>query len=131
MKELHHLTDLQIQILDVFWARGEATVADVHQELLPSTGLARKTVGTLVARLEKQDVLAYRAEGREHVYRATVTRGEVRRATVRNVLHRLFGGSVPALLSHALQADEVRPGDIEKVHELLSAFNEEEAPHAR
>lgn len=130
MKELHHLTDLQIQILDVFWARGEATVADVHQALR-STDLARKTVGTLVGRLEKQGVLAYRLEGREHVYRATVTRGEVRRAAVRNVLHRLFGGSVPALLSHALQADEVRPGDIEMVQEMLSAFNEEESRDAR
>ena len=130
MKELHHLTDLQIEILNVIWTRGEATVADVHQGLAEHD-LARKTVGTLMMRLEKQGVLEYRVDGREHVYRATVSRGEVGRATVRNVLQRLFAGSVPVLLSHALEVDEVHPGDLDKVREMLNAWDAEEGRHAQ
>lgn len=129
MKQLHHLTDIQLEILNVIWARGEATVAQVHDALIEHTGQARKTVGTLMARLEKQGVLAYRVDAREHVYRATVSRGEVGRATVSNVLQRLFGGSVPALLSHALQGDEVDPGDVEKVRQLLDAWDKEDGRH--
>ena len=49
MKQLHALTDLQLAIMGVVWERREATVGDVHAALLDETGLARKTIGTLLA----------------------------------------------------------------------------------
>ena len=128
MKELHQLTDLQLEIMDVVWERGRTTVAEVHEALLPRTGLARKTIGTLMGRLEKQGILAYDTDGREYVYRAAVSRGEVGRAKVGNLLSRLFQGNVSALLSHALEREEVRPGDVERVREMIDRWERGEEP---
>ena len=129
MKELHALTDLQLAIMEAVWRRGEATASEVHQDVVDSTGIARKTVGTLLARLENQGVLEHRVDGREFVFRPAVSRQEVRRATVHNVLHRLFHGSLPALVSHALESEEVAAGDLEKVQELIAgARRREEEP---
>ena len=125
MKELHRLTDLQIDVLDVLWKRGEATVGDVHQALEDKTRLARKTVGTLLFRLEQQGVIGHREEGREYVYAARVTREQVERAAVGSVLGRLFGGDVAAMVSHALRADEVAPGDVERLRAMLERWNAE------
>ena len=125
MKELHRLTDLQIEVLGVLWKRGEATVAEVHQALEPATGLARKTIGTLLFRLEQQGVIAHREDGREYLYRACVTREQVERAAVGSVLGRLFGGDVAAMVSHALRAEEVEPGDVERVREMLERWTAE------
>ena len=123
MKELSQITDLQLEIMDVLWARGEATVAEVHDALVERTGLARKTIGTLLGRLEKQGVLAHREEGREFVFRATVPRSAVARATVDNVVSRVFRGDVAAMVSHALEAGEVREGDVERIRELLDRWS--------
>jgi BlaI family penicillinase repressor len=123
VKELHQLTDLQLTIMDVIWRRREATVSDVH-DAIAERGLARKTIGTLIARLEQQGLLTHREEGREYVYRATVSRGDVGRATVRNVIARLFAGDVPSFVSQALDADQVRPGDVERVRELLDEWEQ-------
>jgi predicted transcriptional regulator len=125
MKELHRLTDLQIEVLGVLWKRGEATVAEVHQALEPATGLARKTIGTLLFRLEQQGVIAHREDGREYLYRSCVTREQVERAAVGSVLGRLFGGDVAAMVSHALRAEEVEPGDVERVREMLERWTAE------
>lgn len=125
MKELHRLTELQIEVLGVLWKRGEATVADVHQALEPATGLARKTIGTLLFRLEQQGVVGHREDGREYVYRARATREQVERATVGSVLGRLFRGDVAAMVSHALRAEEVEPGDVERVKEMLDRWTAE------
>lgn len=125
VSELHRLTDLQTEVLGVLWKRGEATVADVHQALEHSTGLARKTIGTLLFRLERQGVISHREEGREYVYRARVTREQVERATVGSVLGRLFGGDVTAMVSHALRAEEVEPGDVERLREMLDRWTAE------
>jgi BlaI family penicillinase repressor len=123
MKELHRLTDLQVEILGVLWRKGEATVADVHQALEPSTALARKTIGTLLFRLEQQGVVGHREEGREYVYSARATREEVERAAVGSVLGRLFRGDVAAMVSHALRAEEVEPGDVERLKVMLERWS--------
>ena len=125
MNQLHRLTDLQTEVLGVLWSRGEATVADVHQALEPHTGLARKTIGTLLFRLERQGVIGHREEGREYVYSARVSREQVERATVGSVLGRLFRGDVAAMVSHALRADEVEPGDVERLKEMLNRWTAE------
>jgi len=125
VKELHRLTELQVQVLEVLWTRGEATVAGVHDALEPSTGLARKTIGTLLFRLEQQGVIGHREDGREYVYAARVTREQVERATVGSVLGRLFRGDVAAMVSHALRTEEVRPGDVERLKEMLERWSAE------
>lgn len=120
-KELHRLTDLQLEIMNVVWARGEATVAEVHGALEERLGLARKTVGTLLFRLEGQGVLTHREEGREYVYAAAVSRDAVERATVGSVLRRIFHGNLAAMVSHALDAEDVKPGDVERLRRMLTA----------
>lgn len=121
-KNLHELTDLQLAIMQEVWNRGTATVTDVHEALLDATALAKKTIGTMMMRLEKQGFLAHSAEGREFVYEPAVTRDEVGRAKMRNVLDGVFGGSLPALVSHALEAKDVAPGDVERVRALISQW---------
>jgi BlaI family transcriptional regulator, penicillinase repressor len=122
VKDLHELTDIQLAIMDVVWERGAATVTDVHETLFDSTAQAKKTIGTMMARLEKQGFLTHRESGREFVYEPGVTKDEVGTAKVRNVLQRLFGGSLPALVSHALRSEEVAPGDAERVASLVAEW---------
>jgi len=119
-KDLHLLTDLQLAIMREVWKRRTASVTDVYASLLEETGLAKKSIGTMMARLEGQGFLSHRAEGREFLYTPRVTREEVGRAKVRNVLEVLFGGNLPALVSHALESKDVAPGDVERVRALIS-----------
>jgi BlaI family transcriptional regulator, penicillinase repressor len=122
-KDLHELTDLQLAIMQEVWSRGTATVTDVHEALLKTTDLAKKTIGTMMTRLEKQGFLVHYADGREFVYEPTVTRRDVGRAKMRNVLDGLFGGSLPALVSHALEAKDIQPGDVDRVRALIAEFD--------
>ena len=59
------LTELQLEILDVIWERGESTVAEVAEALLERRALAITTVATLLSRLQKRGVLTHRTEGRQ------------------------------------------------------------------
>lgn len=130
-KNLHELTDLQLAIMKEIWSRGTATVTDVYEALIGSTALAKKTVGTMMARLEKQGFLAHYVEGREFIYEPTVTRYEVARAKMRNTLDNLFGGSLPALVSHALEAKDVAEGDVERVRALIAEWEKKDKKKER
>ncbi len=121
MHDAGGLTGLQLSILDVLWDREEATTQDVWEHLNRDRTLALTTVATLLSRLERKSVLTHRRDGRQYVYRATVTRSEVRRSKVRELTATLFGGDVTALLSHLVWADEVEADELELIRELIDA----------
>ena len=107
--------------MDAIWRRGPATVADVHHEIRGAR-LARKTVATILSRLEEQGLITHRIQGREFVYSARVTREQVARAKLRSMIDYVLRGSTPSLIRYALEAEEVAPGDIENVEAVLRKY---------
>lgn len=115
-----HLTDLQLAIVRVLWERGECTVIEVQEALLPARRLAQTTVATILSRLEKRGVVEHRAAGRQFVYRPRVTEPEVRRSMVTELTALLFDGSPAALISHLLAEREIAPDDLSEVKRLIA-----------
>jgi len=113
------LTELQVAILGILWERGEATTQEVHDELNVDRELALTTVATLLTRLEKKGVLAHRKEGRQHVYRATVSQGDVRRSKIRELTETLFDGDRAALVNHLVGSDAVTADDLSRIRSLI------------
>lgn len=126
---MFQITDLQLDILRVLWRRDEATVAEVHGDLPSHRQLAASTVATLLARLEKRGLISHRTAGRRHVYRATISEDQVRRSVLDTVTEGVFGGDIAAIVSHLLDARSVRPGDLQRVRELLDEMETKGEPH--
>lgn len=114
------LSELQLDVMRVLW-RGDASVADVAAALADSRGLAHTTVATVLTRLAKRGVVAARRDGRQLVYRATVSEPQVRRSMVGDLIQSLFKGDPRALLAHLVSEEDVAPGDLAKVQALLAA----------
>jgi predicted transcriptional regulator len=121
MTEQHQLTDLQVAIMRVLWDRSQATVAEIHEALLPERGLAPTTVATLLSRLEKRGIVKHRSASRQYVYYPAISESEVRRSMVSDLAERLFDGDVAELVSHLLSEREMSAGDLEKVKELIAS----------
>ena len=119
MARTHHLGELQLAIMRVLWERGEATVADVHQGLERPWRRALTTVATMLSKMEKKGVVEHRTEGRQFVYRATVSEREVRRSMVSDLTSRLFEGNAAALVSHLIDEQGIDPEELAALRELL------------
>ena len=124
MQDTVGLTGLQLSILRVLWERGEATTQDVWEHLTRRRPLALTTVATLMSRLERKQVLTHRRDGRQYVYRATVTRAEVRRSKVKELTETLFSGDPAVLLHHLVRADDVDPEELRRIRKLVDAAME-------
>ncbi|MGH7503270.1 MAG: BlaI/MecI/CopY family transcriptional regulator [Longimicrobiales bacterium] len=121
----HALTGLQLALVRVLWERGSATVVEVQEALREERPLAQTTVATLLSRLEKRGVVAYRTEGRQYVYRALITEDEVRGSVLEEVTERLFHGDVATLVSHLISGTEVDARELARVRELIEARERE------
>jgi predicted transcriptional regulator len=119
------LTALQLAVMRVLWGLGEATVVEVQEGLRAERALAQTTVATLLSRLEKRGVVAYRTEGRQYVYRALISEEDVRGSVLAEVTDRLFHGDLTTLVSHLLAGVEVNAAELTKVRELIEARERE------
>ncbi len=119
------LSDLQLDILRVLWRAGEATVSEVHSALAEHRTLAATTVSTLLKRLEKYGRVTHRTEGRQFIYRASLSEEEAKHSMLSELTTRLFAGDVSELLNHLLRAQEMQPGDLERIKQLIAARERE------
>ena len=126
MEASYHLGDLQLAIMRVLWARGETTVADVHETLEPERGLALTTIATMLAKMEKKGVVDHRADGRKFIYRPLVSEELVQRSMVADLTSQLFRGNIPALVNHLLSEHDIRPQELAQLRELIDAHEREE-----
>ncbi len=108
----HTLGDLQHAIMAVLWGNGEATTAEVHQALQASRGLAFTTIATMLRKMEEKGVVSHRSEGRQFIYRPTVTEDQVRRSMVGELVERLFSGDPKALLAHLVSEHEIDAAEL-------------------
>lgn len=124
-KDAPRLTPPQLDIVKVLWERSEATVVDIHQALQAKRPLATTTIATLLSRLEKRGLVAYRTEGRQYVYRAVIQEHDARQHALVEVTKGLFAGDVATMVSQLLSSHELRPGDLARVRELIDAKEQE------
>jgi len=116
----------ELEIMQVVWEMGEATVQDVCDRL--ERAAAYSTVLTMMRTLETKGLLNHRVVGRTFVYRPQVPREEVRAALVHEMREVLFGGSAAMLVSSMLSHS---PMSAEELAELRAILNRGEAKGAK
>lgn len=120
MTQTHRLGDLQLAIMEVLWGREQATVAQVHQDLLPTRGLALTTIATMLSKMEKKGVLSHTKNGRQFIYRPTVARHEVQSTMVGDLIERLFAGDATSLVNHLLTEGEIDSRELDQIKEMIA-----------
>ena len=123
--------DLQLAILEVLWQRGEATVTQVHTDLLPTRGPRPTTISTTLSKMEKRGLVSHRDEGRTYVYRAMVQKGEIRRSMMTDVIERAFSGRAADMVSMLLREGDFDPDELDELRAQLAARVDEMSGPAR
>jgi len=125
VQEAVALTGLQLAVLDVIWEHGEASTHDVWSTVCDQRPLALTTVATILSRLERKNVLLHRREGRHYVYRATMSREDVRRSKIRELTDTLFDGDPVDLLGHLVAANGIDDERRRRIRALLDGRGSE------
>jgi predicted transcriptional regulator len=123
MADPSQLSKRERQIMDVIYAHGEATIAQVHAELPdpPMHGALR----TLVRIMDEKGHLTHRQEGREFVYRSTQPRGRAARSALGRVLDVFYNGSLEkAVAAHLSDPGRVRKLSLDELQRLSDLIEE-------
>jgi len=101
-KELPTPTDRELEILNILWDAGPATVRQVHDKLSPSKPSQYTTTLKLIQIMSDKGLLSRFDRDGAHVYRPMIDREHVRRRLASSLMKRAFGGSLHQLMVGAL-----------------------------
>ena len=107
------LTNAEHRIMEVIWAKGSATVADVVEALKGED--AYTTILTLMRILKEKGYLSSRKEGRAFVFVPRVDRDTVARKAVNQLLSKFFAGSPSELVLSFLREEELTPEELDAI----------------
>jgi BlaI family transcriptional regulator, penicillinase repressor len=118
-------SDSQVEVLNVIWDRGEATVGEVWQAISAQRPVARNTVLTLVARLEEKGWLRRHAEGNVLRYSAVVPQETGLRQIARRLVDTAFRGSTEGLIMTLLESENLSESQSERIRTMLERARRE------
>lgn len=107
------LTPLELRIMQVLWAGGPLPVQAVQERL--GDELAYTTVQTMLNVLQRKGHVARTLVGRAYEYRPLQNRDAALGGAVRDLLNRMFDGSVEGLVMNMIRTKQI---DSTKLAEL-------------
>src|SRR5258706_590113 len=117
------LTNAEHRIMEVIWARGAATVAEVVEALEGKD--AYTTILTLMRILKDKGYLTSRKEGRAFVFVPRVDRDTIARKAVDQLLSKFFSGSPSELVLSFLREEELTPEVIDAIKQKIADSKED------
>jgi BlaI family transcriptional regulator, penicillinase repressor len=118
------LTPAQLEIMNLFWERGELGVAQVWKLLSARRKVARNTVQTMLTRLVERGWLLARPEGKAFCFRASRPRKSTLRRMVSQLLDTAFDGSASGMVMALLEARRLSPDEAQHIRTLIDRSQE-------
>jgi predicted transcriptional regulator len=117
------LTPLELEIMQVLWDGGPATVGEAQTRL--GGQLAYTTVQTMLGVLLKKKKVRRQLSGRAYVYRPAISREGAMAGALSDLLARMFGGSAEALLMSLIDTRQITAEEIARASRLLELGEED------
>lgn len=115
------LTEAELRIMDVLWAKGSGTVQQVLDALPQKPALAYNSVLTTIRVLEKKGYVEHSKDGRAHIYLPLVEQQEATRSEIRHLVGRFFRDSHDALVLNILEDRGIAPEELAKLRQMLDS----------
>src|ERR1043165_6857455 len=117
-------TESELEILQTLWAKGVATVREVHEDLARTKDVGYTTTLKLMQIMHEKGLVKRDDSMRTHVYQAAVNKEKTQKHMLNKMIDTLFGGSPTQLVIQALGDGEHRATheELEKIQQMLDSL---------
>lgn len=113
-------TESELEILQILWNKGLATVREVHEDLAQIKDVGYTTTLKLMQIMHEKGLVKRDDSMRTHVYQAAVNKERTQKHLLNKMIDSLFGGSPTQLVIQALGEHKASVEEIEKIQSLLN-----------
>ena len=122
VKKAVHPTKAELAILRVLWTEGPLSVRDVQAILDRSKPTGYTTVLKTMQIMADKGLVDRDDTVRPQIYRPRYSEDRTQKQLLTDIIQRVYGGSVKALVLHAIGTQKPSAEDLEKITKLLDRF---------
>ena len=124
--KLPKLTKLEMQIMEVLWSRGHATIRDIQEAFPKRNRPAYTTIQTTVYRLEtKKTLRRARKISHAHVFEALISRSQAQGRLIDELLS-LLGDRLQPVMAHLIDSRRLTLEHIREAEQTILARGDDE-----
>ena len=116
-------TDKELEIMQIVWEMGEATVKEIQGRLPGEPHY--NSVLTIIRVLERKGHLVHRAEGKTYFYQAGESKENSHARLLRHLVDQVFGGSAASVVLNLVQAGDLTPKDLDDIRSKVARMRKE------
>ncbi len=120
MKELKHLPEAELKIMEIVWSLKPPVTA---MEVEKNAGMKWKTTSvlTFLSRLCEKGFLTREKDGRQNLYTPVVAKADYLQNEGKSFVKRMYGGSVKNLVASLSDAGALSDDDITELRAFLDS----------
>jgi predicted transcriptional regulator len=112
-------TEGELEILQVLWNKGKATVRDVHETLAVFKDSGYTTTLKLMQIMHEKGLVTRDDSSKTHIYQANVSKESTQQQMVGKMISSLFSGSSTQLVMQALGNQTPSAAELAEIQQLL------------
>ena len=113
-------TELELQILKILWEKSPQLVRDIRDELAKlGRDIAHTSVITTLNTMVKKRIVMRKREGNAFLFSPRITREQVSRSVLGDIVNRVFDGSAKAVLLGVFEQNDIDRGELKELRKLI------------
>jgi BlaI family transcriptional regulator, penicillinase repressor len=121
-------TESELEILNILWDKGTATVREIHEVLEKQKPSGYTTTLKLMQIMFEKGMLSREAQGKMHVYAAVIKREKAREQLVQKMIDTMFSGSASQLIMQALGNHHSSQKELDEITAYLNKLKDKNKP---
>jgi BlaI family penicillinase repressor len=113
-------TEGELEILQVLWEKGKATVREVHEIILLTKDAGYTTTLKLMQIMFEKGLVLRDDSAKTHIYQPNVGKEETQSQFVGKMISSLFGGSSSQLVMQALGSQAPTKEELDEIQQYLN-----------
>lgn len=118
-------TESELEILQILWQKGSATVREVHDVLEKQKDVGYTTTLKLMQIMVEKGILDRDTTQRIHVYKPLIPQSSVETNLISKLRQKIFSGSASRLVIGALSSKPVSEQELEEIREFLDSYTKD------
>jgi BlaI family transcriptional regulator, penicillinase repressor len=118
-KALPRPTDVELEILNVLWNLGEASVRQIHDALKATRTTGYSTTLKMVQVMHEKGLVTRDESVRPQIFRAAASQEDTQLHMLDDLTERVFGGSASRLVMRLVASEKLSEEELAELNSLL------------
>ncbi len=114
------LGESEMELLQLIWESGPASVATIHERALENRKVAYTTIMSQLRNLATKGFLDFDKEGNAYIYRTAKPPKDVKHSLLSNILDKVFKGSAVEMVESLVENEPLSSADFAEMRRVIN-----------